>query len=169
MGRIIQIVARNEHNVIADFNNKIPFDCKSDMAFFYNLSLGKQIVCGRRTFELLPPKVQERVSAVFTTNRNYRADKWLLHDITDFMGYCDYWLDKSDVLIIGGQKVYDLTFNRTEEVYVTDVIDSKVKEGYSYDYDLRKEGFGLNWKLRGLIDEKTGVKFMVSHWVGKWK
>ena len=38
----------------------------------------------------------------FTTNKNYRADKRILYDLVEFVDYCDYWLPKQDVLVIGG-------------------------------------------------------------------
>ena len=163
----IQIVARNQYNVIADKDNNIPFNCPSDLVFFKTLSYGKKIVCGRKTFETLPEKVQERVGAIFTTNKNYRCDKAILHDLVSFVDYCDSVLEDQDVLIIGGEQIYNLTFNRVDEIYLTSVKEEEeiaTTEGFKYSYYPPEDGFKLNWSLKNLVDGKTGTKFQVEHW-----
>ena len=168
MGKVIQIVARNQYNVIGDENGEIPWVCKADMLFFHYLSLGKKIVCGRKTFEGLPEQVKKRVDAVFTTNRNYRTDIAILYDLVEFVDFCDFWLPKKDVLVIGGQKVYDLTFNLTEEIYLTSIYDfNHHKEGAKYNHEPLKNDFKRHWVMNDIVDQKTGTRFNTVHWIQK--
>jgi len=168
MSKIIQVVARNQNNIIGDVNGNIPWTCKADMSFFYHLSLNKNIVCGRKTFEGLPEQVQKRVSAIFTRDKYYNTGKTVLHDLVDFKDYCDLLDSNKDILIIGGEQVYNLTFNMIDEKYLTFIHDQNdIKKGAKYKHDPLKSGFRKHWVLNGLIDEKTGVKFDVQHWVLK--
>ena len=168
MSKIIQVVARNQNNIIGDVNGDIPWICKADISFFYYLSISKNIVCGRKTFEGLPEQVKNRVSAVFTRDKYYNTDKKVLHDLVDFKDYCDLSDSKQDILIIGGEQVYNLTYNITDEIYLTFINDQNdIKKGAKYKHELLKSGFRKHWVLNHLIDEKTGVKFDVQHWVLK--
>jgi len=167
MSKVIQIVARNQNNIIGDSYGNITWTCKADMSFFYHLSLDKNIVCGRKTFEGLPEQVQKRVSAIFTRDKYYNTDKKVLHDLFDFQDYCDLSDSNQDILIIGGEQVYNLTFNMANEIYLTTIYDQNdIKAGAKYEHEPLKR-FRKHWVLNNLIDEKTGVKFDVQHWVLK--
>ena len=168
MSKIIQVVARNQCHVIGDTEGNITWTCKADMLFFHYLSLEKSIVCGRKTYEGLPEQVQNRVSAIFTRDKNYETDKIVLNDLVSFQDYCDIHTNGEDILIIGGQQVYDLTFNMTDEIYLTSIYDKNhLREGAKYTHEPFKSGFRRHWVLNDLVDKKTGTRFDIQHWVLK--
>jgi dihydrofolate reductase len=66
---IISIIAAMASNQIIGREGKIPWNCKDEMKFFKEKTMGKPIIMGRKTWETLPKKpLPGRFNIVVTRN-----------------------------------------------------------------------------------------------------
>ena len=64
------IVAKSINNIIG-VNNKMPWNIPSDLKRFKELTMGKKILMGRKTFESLPFVLPGRTHLVLTTKKDF--------------------------------------------------------------------------------------------------
>ena len=79
------IVAKSINNVIG-YNNKLLWHISDDMKRFKNLTMGHNIIMGRKTFESLGRVLPNRHHIVLTRNKNYKIDDEnveIINDITE--------------------------------------------------------------------------------------
>ena len=74
MTRIALVVARARNGVIGR-DGDLPWRLKSDMAFFKQVTMGKPIVMGRKTWDSLPRRpLPGRLNIVVTRQSGFAAD-----------------------------------------------------------------------------------------------
>ena len=73
MGIIIIIVAAVAENGVIGRGNALPWRLKSDMAHFRNLTMGKPVVLGRKTFASIGKPLAGRTTIVISRDENFSA------------------------------------------------------------------------------------------------
>ena len=144
-----------EHGIGID--NKLPWKIKEEMDHFRNITLGKTILCGEKTFAswgnvCLPG----RHNFVITLDKDYKPIPGCLvyYDYKDVLK--DYQGKEKDVYICGGKQIYKLFFP-----YADHLIISTLKKSYKCNvfmkFDLSKfkiektehhELFDVNYYVR---------------------
>jgi dihydrofolate reductase len=91
-----------------------------DMARFRDVTAGRPVIMGRRTWESIPPKFRPlsgRRNIVLTTDPTYRADgAETASDLASALG-----LAGADACVIGGERVYAEALHVADEAFVTRV------------------------------------------------
>lgn len=105
-------------------NNKLLWKLSNDLKFFKEITLGKTIVMGRKTFESLPGKLPNRKHIVLSRSK-YKSDDIDIEYVNDI----DQLLKRlkqseEDVFIIGGAEIYDLFMPYADKIYCTVVYDT---------------------------------------------
>lgn len=120
---IILVVARDIFGTIGK-DNKLPWHCKEDLQRFKKITMGKNIVMGRKTFESLPKMLPGRKHVVLTRNEDFSHEGVeVFHSIDDLLVTYE---GKEDLYIIGGAEIYRQFIDKF------DVIEMTVIKG---DYD----------------------------------
>lgn len=101
------IAAVSANNVIGK-DGGIPWRLLKDMKHFKELTLGKVVVMGRKTYESIPARFRplpERVNVVLTRQRDYNPEGCVvLHNVGEVLA--KFPLNKHDLMIAGGSSVY---------------------------------------------------------------
>ena len=142
------LVAADQNNGIGK-NNQLPWHISQDLKNFKQLTKGKTVIMGRKTWESLPVKpLPNRTNIVISTQKNYYAEGAIVfNSIEKTHLFCQQF---EEVFIIGGSQVYNLFFPLADKMYLTRV-------HAIFDTDTKLEGLDLeNWLA---IDEK---KFELS-------
>jgi dihydrofolate reductase len=115
--RVSAVVAASENNVIG-CDGGLPWHVSSDLKLFKEITLGKPVIMGRRTWEGLPRKpLPGRRNIVVTRQADYDAEGAELAGSVDAaLALC---ADGAEVSIIGGGQVYAEAMDRTDRVYLT--------------------------------------------------
>ena len=71
---IISIIAAMDKNRLIGHGNRLPWKLPADMKHFRQLTLGKPVVMGRRTFDSIGKPLAKRSNVILTRDHNYRAD-----------------------------------------------------------------------------------------------
>lgn len=134
------ISACDEHRGIG-INGKLPWHLPKDFAFFKQQTIGKCILMGRKTFESIGRPLPSRRNVVLTTRKINIPG---VETIDDINKYSD--LGEQEVMIIGGQMLYELTLPMANKIILTKVhgifeVDTYFPEIPQKDFVLKKQEF----------------------------
>lgn len=122
------IVNVSKNNVIGS-DNELVCRIKEDMKRFKELTTGKTVLMGRKTFESLPFALPNRTNVIITTDKNYNVPdtKETVVVKNNLDEAIKYYKDlDEEVFIIGGGSIYEKTINDCQNLYIT-YVDKEVK------------------------------------------
>jgi dihydrofolate reductase len=102
---MISIIAAMDNDRVIGNNNSLPWNLPADMKRFKNLTAGKPIIMGSKTFESIGKALPDRDNIVLTDDENYKD---------------------REIMICGGASVYGQFLDRADRMYLT-IIDHKFK------------------------------------------
>ena len=145
------IVAVSRNNVIGKDNGLI-WHIPDDLKRFKELTTGKTIIMGRKTFDSLGRVLPNRKHVVITrseievNNENVEVVK----DISDIQKYID---DENENFLIGGATIDKLLIDKVNKMYITRINQDFV--GDAYFPKINEEEWEIIEKVKGPQDEKN--------------
>ena len=151
------IVAAARNGVIGR-NNALPWHLPEDLKYFKQVTMGKPILMGRKTFESIGRALPGRSNLVITRNGEWQAEGVqvvrsleaalsLAEDIALIDGV-------DELMVIGGAQIYAEALPRAERIYLTEV-DADV----DWDFDVhdlaRKMDFCLQREMENYLLDQT--------------
>lgn len=115
------IAAISENNCIGK-DNLLPWHLPEDLKHFKELTTGKTVLMGRKTWESIPEKFRplpNRKNIVITTQSDFIVPEGveIYHAINDAISAHT----NEDIFIIGGATIYTQTINLADTLYITHV------------------------------------------------
>jgi dihydrofolate reductase len=111
-------------NRVIGRNNRLPWHLPADLQNFKQLTVGKPIVMGRRTWESLPGVLPDRRHIVVTRQLNYQAERAEtapgLQQAIELAG------DVDEVMIVGGAALYKIALPIADQLYMT-LVDADIE------------------------------------------
>ncbi len=163
---IVAAVALN--GVIGDSKtNKMPWHLPTDLKRFKEITMGKTVVMGRKTFESIGKALPGRRNVVITSDPQFR---WR-HKVTTYPSVsAALAAEKEDLYVIGGQKIFEEAVMELlpRKFFITQVLakpagDVKFPcDGYSFSgrFYLPKNNFNLYHRVeQSEWMEENGFKF----------
>ena len=138
------IVAMAENRVIG-INNKLPWYLPNDLKYFKQVTMGKPIIMGRKTFESIKKPLPGRTNIVITRNQDWLADGVkVVHSIDEAYNLGESVCEingQSEVMVIGGDQIYQSSLPDVDRVYLTKVHAEVNGDAYfpEVDWSLWKE------------------------------
>jgi dihydrofolate reductase len=118
LSRIAFVVARDRHGVIGK-DGRLPWRLPDDMRHVRELTVGKPLIMGRRTFDSIGRPLPDRVSIVLTRDPAFRCEGCLVARTPDealaLAG------DAPEIIVFGGAGVFRDFLPRTDRIYLTEV------------------------------------------------
>lgn len=122
--KLSMIVAMAENRVIGR-DNKLPWYLPNDLKYFKQVTMGKPILMGRKTFESIGKPLPGRTNIVLTRNPDWQAEGVktvnsldaaleLARSIAEIDG-------QDELMVIGGDQIYRMALEQTDRVYLTKV------------------------------------------------
>jgi dihydrofolate reductase len=118
-------IARARNGVIGR-DGTLPWRLKSDMAIFKQITMGKPVIMGRKTWESLPRKpLRGRTNIVLTHDRGFEAEGAVVCE--DFSEAVQIGREQAqdggagEVCVIGGASLFELALARAGRLYLTEV------------------------------------------------
>ena len=124
---IISIIAAMGKNRVIGKNNSLPWKLPADMKHFQDLTTGKPVIMGRKTFESIGKPLPNRKNIIMTKDQNYKAESYIVvHSIEEALKVAE----NDEVMVIGGAQIYKEFLPRANKMHLT-LIDADF-EGDAY-------------------------------------
>jgi dihydrofolate reductase len=121
---IALVVAMGENRAIGR-GRDLPWHLRSDMRYFRQITMGKPVIMGRRTFKSLPRVLDGRLNIVLTRDRGFVApDAVMAHSLAEGLKAARASAARTgadEIMIIGGEDVFREVLPQTGRIYLTEV------------------------------------------------
>ena len=121
---IALVVAMGENRAIGR-GGSLPWHLRSDMRYFREITMGRPVLMGRRTFRSLPRVLDGRLNIVLTRDRGFVApDAVMAHSLEEGLAAARASAQRTgakEIMIIGGEDVFREVLPQTDRIYLTEV------------------------------------------------
>ncbi|NFT07429.1 MULTISPECIES: dihydrofolate reductase [Clostridium] len=151
------IVAIAKNNVIGN-DNKLIWHISEDLKRFKEITSGKTIVMGRKTFESLPGVLPNRKHIILTRDKNFKVNSECVEIIYDFDELLNKYKNSDDeVFIIGGGEIYKQLLPYSNKLYLTKI--NKDFDGDTYFPQINYNDFKIDYESDVITDEKSRLEY----------
>jgi len=150
---IISMIAAMAKNNVIGIKNGLPWDLPADMKHFREITSGKTVIMGARTFESIGKALPKRRNIVITLDKNQIAEgAEIVFSLDEAIESCK---NEGEVMIIGGASIYRQFLPKAQRVYLT-VIDGEFEgDAFFPEMDMNE------WKI--VNEEKHEADEKNSH------
>ena len=132
----IKIIAALSTNRVIGDKGKIPWFIRGELKRFKDITMGHNVVMGRKTFESIGKVLEGRRNIIISNNKSFEADGAIVEHSFDLaVSRCD---KGKDIFIIGGSKIYEMALKHCDYLYLTVIHKSFPGDTYFPEYDARK-------------------------------
>ena len=104
---ITLIAAFDKNNAIGN-KGELPWHLSSDLKHFKNVTTGRTIIMGRKTFESIGRALPNRKNIVLTRNLNWKYENVItINNPNEIFKICN---DEEEIFVIGGGEIYKAFF-----------------------------------------------------------
>ncbi|MFG6319342.1 MAG: dihydrofolate reductase [Clostridia bacterium] len=146
------IVAVAKNNVIGKDNTLI-WHLPDDLKRFKQLTSGKTIIMGRKTFESLGRILPKRKHIVLCKSRNLQIDDERVEVISDISELDKYIQDEEENFVIGGATIYSLLLDKVNRMYITRINEDFDGDAYFPQFDEKE--WKVVEKIKGVYNEEN--------------
>lgn len=158
------IVAVAKNNVIGKDNTLI-WHLPEDLKRFKEITSGKTIIMGRKTFESLGRILPKRKHIVLCKSGCLNVEDERVEIIKDISELDKYINDSEEHFVIGGATIYKLLLDKVNKMYITKINEEFEGDTFFPEFD------EINWEIiertKGLKDEKNPYDYEYITYVRK--
>ena len=167
---IFSAIAAMARNRVIGQGNGLPWRLPGDLKFFKQMTLGKPVVMGRKTFQSIGKPLRDRPNIVVTRDSGFAAEG--VHVVRDIDTALDLAATLAretgaeEVMVIGGAEVYAQALPRIDRLYLTE-IDAEIA-GDAYFPEIEPRAWREAARTNPVLDEASGLSycFITLHRVG---
>lgn len=113
---MISIIVATSKNGIIGKDNAMPWHLPQDLSYFYKMTVGKNIVMGRKTFQSIGNPLPKRNNIILTRDTSYVVSGCtIIHSIEEILKLgCS-----EEIMVIGGGEIYQMFLPYTDTIYHT--------------------------------------------------
>lgn len=116
---IISLIAAMGEGRVIGIDNRLPWRLPADLKRFRQLTLGKPVLMGRKTFESIGKPLAGRHNIVVTQDRAFQAEGVAVaHSIDEAIAAAG---DVPELMVIGGAALYSQLMPRADRLYLTEI------------------------------------------------
>lgn len=103
------------------YHNNLIWKIKEDLDFYKDLTMGKNIIMGRKTLESMPLKALEGRHPVVLTSQNLDVCSSIetFHNINTLLNYIED--TGKEFIVVGGATIYEQLLPYTDTMYLTEI------------------------------------------------
>lgn len=154
---MISIIVAYDKNLAIGKDNQLVWKQSNDLKRFKELTTGKTIVMGRKTFESIGKPLPDRKNIVLSRKKIEIPGVEVIDDIDR--------ISDSDYIVIGGSEIYKLFINKVDTIFATE-IDCEI-DADSWFPSINKQDWNIVFKQKHLKDEKNQYDYEFINFVRK--
>jgi len=114
---VISLVVAMDRNRLIGTNKQLPWHLPADLRHFKEITMGKPILMGRKTWESIGRPLPGRINVVVTANPGFMAPGCIvMHSIEEALAAMGH---HKELMVIGGADLYRQLLPRAERIYLT--------------------------------------------------
>lgn len=113
----ISIIAALSKNYVIGNNNQLPWHLPNELRWFKEQTINKTIIMGRNTYASIGKALPKRKNIILTSDQNFIAPNCLIY--SNLENAIEDNSHQSEVMIIGGEKLYNSTISIANRMYLT--------------------------------------------------
>lgn len=130
---MISLIVAHDKNHVIGYENDMPWHLPGDLQYFKEMTMGKPIIMGRKTFESIGRPLPGRRNIVITRNESYAAEG--IETVSSLDAALALVKDVPEIMIIGGAQIFEQSLALADKLYIT-LIDHEFKgDTYFPKYD----------------------------------
>ena len=131
---IVSLIAAMDRNRLIGNRNRLPWHLPADLAHFKQVTMGKPVIMGRKTYESIGKPLPGRTNIVITRSADFQAEGvQIAHSLKQAL---EYAAGEDEVMVIGGSSIYELALPEADRLYITYVDHSYQGDAWFPDFDL---------------------------------
>lgn len=155
---MLSIIAAKANNNVIGGNNELLWHLSKDLKRFKEITTGKTIIMGRKTFESLPKVLPNRHHVILTSNKDFNVDSDSVTVINNIEEIIEkYTSSEEEVFVIGGGEIYNLLLPHTNKLYLTRIY--KDFEGDTHFPSIDLSNWEVSYKSEIFSDEKEDLTY----------
>ena len=147
--RLSLMVAKASNRVIGR-NNKLPWYLPNDLKYFKQVTFGKPVIMGRKTWDSLGKPLPGRTNIVITRQPDFQAEGAkvvaTLEEAVTMAENVAFIEGQDEAVVMGGAEIYALALPKTDRLYLTEVHAEVDGDTWFPEYDTSE------WKEIGRED-----------------
>ncbi len=133
---LVSIIAAMDRNRLIGSNNQLPWHLPADLAHFKQVTMGKPIIMGRKTYESIGRPLPGRTNIVLTRSPDFHAEGVVTANT--LQQALDYASVEDEVMIIGGSSIYELALPGADRLYLTYVESDCEGDAWFPEFDIER-------------------------------
>ena len=130
---IISLIVAIGKNRVIGKNNSLPWKLPADMKRFKELTLGKAVIMGRKTFESIGKPLHNRTNIILTHDKNYKAkDCIVVHSVDEALKAAK---GNEEVMVIGGEQIFKEFLPMADKIHLTFIDEDFEGDAYFPEYN----------------------------------
>jgi dihydrofolate reductase len=115
----LSIIVAMDRNRVIGKGDALPWHISEDLKHFKKITMGKPIIMGRKTHESIGRPLPGRENIILTRDTSYQPEGCtVLHSMEEIIQHCK---NVQEVMITGGAEIYNLSFEKVTQLYLTEV------------------------------------------------
>ena len=132
---LISMIAAIDKNRLIGNGPDVPWQMPVDRRHFRDMTVGKPVVMGRKTFETLKRPLGKRRNIILTRNTTYKAPKDCIvaHSVADVLENCK---GAEELMVCGGAPIYQAFLPYANRLYLTQIHAAFEGNVYFPEFDI---------------------------------
>ena len=132
---LVSMIAAMDKNRLIGNGPDIPWQMPVDRRHFRDMTIGKPVVMGRKTFETLKRPLGKRHNVILTRNTAYEVPKScsVAHSVADVLKLCK---ESEELMICGGAPIYQAFLPHADRLYLTQIHATFEGDVYFPEFDI---------------------------------
>ena len=154
---MISLVAAMSKNRVIGVNNALPWHIPEELQHFKQLTMGKPMIMGRKTFDSIGKPLPNRTSVVITRNTDLTIEGCVMVNSLEDAILEAQKIETTEAFIIGGAAIYELAIDLVNTMYVTEI--HHPFEGDAFFPSINKDTWKEVAREKHFKDEKHAYDF----------
>jgi Dihydrofolate reductase len=116
---LISLIVAMAKNRVIGRGNQMPWHLPADLRHFKNVTFGKPVIMGRKTFESIGRPLPGRRNIVISRNSDWQADG--VERVESLQAALERVNKEAEVMIIGGGQLYQEALPLADRLYLTQI------------------------------------------------
>lgn len=130
---MISLIVAHDENRVIGYQNDLPWYLPGDLKYFKEMTMGKPMIMGRKTYDSIGRPLPGRRNIVITRNEDFTAEGIeVVGSLEEALALVE---GEEEVMIIGGAQIFEQSMAIADRLYITFIDHSFKGDTYFPSYE----------------------------------